>query len=134
MGIRDGKVAIITGGAKGIGEAHVRRFVEKGAKVVVADLDLASGEKLAIGLGDDAIFVELDVTDTSGWEAVIQQTKAALATVDILVNNAGTGEQLLALLDGKGLGDITVEGEALLLDALLSVVEKADPRFAIVIP
>jgi 3alpha(or 20beta)-hydroxysteroid dehydrogenase len=79
MGIRDGKVAIITGGAKGIGEAHVTRFVEEGAKFVVADPDVASGENLAIGPGAYAIFVELDVTDTSGWEAVIQQTKAALA-------------------------------------------------------
>ncbi|MGP4053133.1 SDR family NAD(P)-dependent oxidoreductase [Streptomyces sp. 2A115] len=134
MGILDGKVAIITGGAKGMGEAHVRRFVEEGAKVVVADLDVAGGEKLAVELGGDALFVELDVTDTSGWEAVVEQTKAAFGTVDVLVNNAGTGEQLLALLDGKGLGGITVEGEASLLDTLLSVVEKADPRFAIVIP
>ncbi|MFJ2296527.1 hypothetical protein ACIOG7_33445 [Streptomyces sp. NPDC087894] len=56
------------------GEAHVRRFVEEG---VTADLDVASGEKLAVALGGDALFVELDVTDTSGWEALVQQTKAA---------------------------------------------------------
>ncbi|MDX3749178.1 SDR family NAD(P)-dependent oxidoreductase [Streptomyces sp. NBC_01390] len=104
MGIRDGKVAIITGGAKGMGEAHVRRFVEEGAKVVVADLDVASGEKLAIGLGEGGV----------GHRRRPGQQRRA-------------GEQLLALLDGKGLGDITVEGEASLLDTLLSVVERLIP-------
>lgn len=99
MGILDGKVAIITGGAKGMGEAHVRKFVEEGAKVVVADLDVASGNKLADELGGDALFVELDVTDTSSWEAAVQQTKAAFGTVDVLVNNAGIAGPIVGLLE-----------------------------------
>jgi 3alpha(or 20beta)-hydroxysteroid dehydrogenase len=99
MGILDGKVAIITGGAKGMGEAHVRKFAEEGAKVVVADLDVASGNKLADELGGDALFVELDVTDTSSWEAAVQQTKAAFGTVDVLVNNAGIAGPIVGLLE-----------------------------------
>ena len=70
----DGKVAIITGAARGQGEAEARLFVAEGAKVVLADV-LEEGETVAKGLGDAAVFTNLDVTDEAAWQATI-----ALAT------------------------------------------------------
>ncbi|KPI00318.1 3-alpha-(or 20-beta)-hydroxysteroid dehydrogenase [Actinobacteria bacterium OK006] len=99
MGILEGKVAIITGGAKGMGEAHVRKFVGEGAKVVVADLDVANGKKLADELGDHALFVELDVTDPTSWEEAVKETKVVFGTVDVLVNNAGIAGPIVGLLE-----------------------------------
>jgi 3alpha(or 20beta)-hydroxysteroid dehydrogenase len=63
MGRLDGKVAIITGGAGGMGVSHAKRFVEEGAKAVLAGLAGSNGESFANELGGSAIFVETDVTD-----------------------------------------------------------------------
>lgn len=83
------KVAIVTGGARGMGETHVRRFIEEGAKVVFTDINEEVGEKLASELGDNALFVKHDVTDEAGWQEVIEKTEASFGPVNILVNNAG---------------------------------------------
>lgn len=83
------KVAVVTGGASGIGEATVRRFVAEGAKVVIGDLNKERGEALAKELAPAAIFVPIDVTKASDWEEVKKQTIEAFGTVDVLVNNAG---------------------------------------------
>lgn len=83
------KVAIITGGARGMGETHVRRFVEEGAKVVFTDINEEVGEKLAAELGDNALFIKHDVTDEAGWQEVVEKTEAAFGPVNVLVNNAG---------------------------------------------
>ena len=83
------KVAIVTGGARGMGESHVRRFFEEGAKVVFTDINEEVGEKLAAELGDNALFVKHDVTDEAGWQKVIEKTEAAFGPVNVLVNNAG---------------------------------------------
>lgn len=83
------KVAIITGGARGMGEAHVRRFVEEGAKVVFTDINEELGEKLAEELGGKAVFVKHDVTDQGGWAEVVEKTETEFGPVNILVNNAG---------------------------------------------
>lgn len=100
MGLLDGKVAIITGGAKGMGEFHTRKLAEEGAKVVIGDLDVENGEKLAKEIGENqAVFVELDVTNPSSWEAVVQTTKDTFGTIDILVNNAGLAGPITGLLD-----------------------------------
>lgn len=89
MGRLDGKVAIVTGAAGGMGESHAKRFVEEGAKVVVADLASSNGETLASELGENAIFLESDVTDEASWENLVSKTIDAFGKIDILVNNAG---------------------------------------------
>lgn len=83
------KVAVVTGGASGIGEATVRKFVAEGAKVVIGDLNKERGQGLAEELGEAAIFVAIDVTKASDWEEVKKQALEAFGTVDVLVNNAG---------------------------------------------
>jgi 3alpha(or 20beta)-hydroxysteroid dehydrogenase len=84
-----GKVAIITGGARGMGAATVKLFAEQGAKVVVADVLDADGAALASSIGGHALFVHHDVTDESSWAALIDRTNAAFGGIDVLVNNAG---------------------------------------------
>ncbi|WP_068077697.1 SDR family NAD(P)-dependent oxidoreductase [Novosphingobium lentum] len=89
MGRLSGKVAIITGAARGMGASHARLFVEQGARVVLTDLNVAGGEALAKELGDNAMFVAHDVTKPESWETVVAKAVAAYGTIDILVNNAG---------------------------------------------
>ncbi|MBG6107288.1 glucose 1-dehydrogenase [Frigoribacterium sp. CG_9.8] len=84
-------VAIITGGARGMGASHARAFVREGARVVIADVLDDEGRALAAELGDAVRYEHLDVTSESEWEAVVAATVAAFGTVDVLVNNAGIG-------------------------------------------
>lgn len=83
------KVAIITGGARGMGSATVRLFVAEGAKVLIADVLDADGTALAAELGSAAQFVHHDVTDEASWHATLARAVASFGGVDILVNNAG---------------------------------------------
>lgn len=85
----EGKVAIVTGGAQGMGAAHVKRFIEEGAKVVFTDINEELGQALATELGESAKFVKQDVTNEADWTNVVEQTEAAFGTIDVLVNNAG---------------------------------------------
>jgi len=87
----DGKVAIVTGGARGQGEAEARLFVQEGAKVVIGDVLVDAGEALAAELGDDAVFVRHDVSDEVAWEAVVATAVERFGGVHVLVNNAGIG-------------------------------------------
>jgi 3alpha(or 20beta)-hydroxysteroid dehydrogenase len=89
MGKLQGKVAIITGGARGQGEATTRLFVEEGAKVAIADLLDDAGAALAEELGEAARFYRHDVTDPAAWADLITAVERDLGPVDILVNNAG---------------------------------------------
>ena len=87
-----GKVAIVTGGASGLGASTANIFSKEGAKVVVADLLQTEGEAVVSeisGSGGVATFYELNVKDPSGWEQVIENTLAAYEKIDVLVNNAG---------------------------------------------
>lgn len=85
----DGAVALITGGARGMGEAHARALVAEGAKVVIADLLDDEGAALAAELGSEALYLHLDVTDEDGWASVVETAEKAFGPVDVLVNNAG---------------------------------------------
>jgi 3alpha(or 20beta)-hydroxysteroid dehydrogenase len=89
MGRLEGKVALVTGGARGQGEAAVRAFVAEGAHVVIADLLDEDGEKLAADLGDAAVFQHLDVGDEDGWAAAVARVQAEFGPPTVLVNNAG---------------------------------------------
>ena len=84
-----GKVALVTGGARGIGEGIVRRFIAEGARVVIADVLEAEGAALAAELGDAATFVHLDVTRRADWDAALAETEQRFGRLDCLVNNAG---------------------------------------------
>jgi 3alpha(or 20beta)-hydroxysteroid dehydrogenase len=88
MGRLDGKVAIVTGSARGTGEATVRRFVAEGARVVVSDVADDPGKAVADSLGDAAIYVHLDVTSPDAWTAAVAEAEAAFGRLDVLVNNA----------------------------------------------
>jgi 3-oxoacyl-[acyl-carrier protein] reductase len=85
----DGKRALVTGGARGIGAAIATRLGTNGAKVVIADLDLEKGKETAGKIGSNAIAVKLDVTSPESWQAARQEVDAAFGGLDILVNNAG---------------------------------------------
>ena len=85
----DGKVALISGAARGIGEADARLFVAEGARVVLGDVLDEEGEKVASSLGEAAHYLRLDVTDPSSWEAAVAQTVDRFGRLDVLVNNAG---------------------------------------------
>jgi 3alpha(or 20beta)-hydroxysteroid dehydrogenase len=89
MGRLDGKVALVTGAARGQGEAEARMFVAEGAKVVLGDVLDDLGEKVAIDLGDDARYVHLDVTKPDDWKAAVDTAVSAFGKVDVLINNAG---------------------------------------------
>jgi len=84
-----GKVAIVTGAARGIGEAIARRLVEEGAKVMLTDVLDAEGKAAAQALGENAHFLHLDVTRETEWKRVVSETEAAFGPVSVLVNNAG---------------------------------------------
>lgn len=89
-----GKVAIVTGGAMGIGQACAELLAAEGAAVVVTDLETEDGKKVVDALtasGHRAMFVEHDVGDEEGWKQVIAAAINAYGKVDILVNNAGVG-------------------------------------------
>ena len=86
FGLAD-RVCIVTGGARGIGEACVRRFAREGARVVIADIDDAHGAALASELG--GLYVHCDVGDKAQVDALVAQTMAAHDRIDVLVNNAG---------------------------------------------
>jgi 3alpha(or 20beta)-hydroxysteroid dehydrogenase len=89
MGRLDGKVAIVTGGARGQGEAEVRLFAAEGAKVVVADVLVDEGRAVADSLGDSAVFLRHDVSREDDWEAVVNLATERFGGLDVLVNNAG---------------------------------------------
>ena len=89
MGRLDGKVAIITGGARGQGAAEGRLFAAEGARVVLADVLDDEGRAVADEIGDAARYVHLDVTDEARWQAAVEAAEAAFGPVTVLVNNAG---------------------------------------------
>lgn len=92
MGRVSGKVALVTGGASGLGEAMVRLLAAEGAQVVVADVNREGGEALVRAVGErggEGFFVELDVTSEQQWDQAIEATLARFGKLHVLVNNAG---------------------------------------------
>src|SRR5690349_20054534 len=102
MGRFDGKVAIVTGAAQGIGEAYARALAREGANVVVADLNTDLGEQVAKQItadGGTAVCTRVDVADPESTKAMAESTADRFGGVDLLVNNAAIyGEMKLNLL------------------------------------
>ena len=89
----EGKVAIITGGANGMGAEECRIFAREGAKVVIADVMEEEGRQVEAEIaeaGGDAVFMKLDVTSESDWESAVEATLSRYGKLDILVNNAAS--------------------------------------------
>jgi NAD(P)-dependent dehydrogenase (short-subunit alcohol dehydrogenase family) len=95
----DGKVAIVTGGASGIGRGIAERFLAEGARVVIADVDTDRGEELAAGLGADALFSQTDVSDPEQVGALVALAVEKFGGLDVMVNNAAVSSPLRRLLD-----------------------------------
>ncbi|MBZ5199918.1 glucose 1-dehydrogenase [Planomicrobium chinense] len=85
----EGKVAIITGAAQGMGAAHAQKFIKEGAKVVLTDLNEEKGKALAAELGSNALFIKQNVTSEADWASVVAAAEGAFGPVNVLVNNAG---------------------------------------------
>jgi len=85
------KVALVTGGGSGIGEAAVKAFADGGAKVLVADIDEANGQRVADEVGDAAAFFKVDTSDPAQVEAMVARAVELFGGLDIAVNNAGIG-------------------------------------------
>jgi NAD(P)-dependent dehydrogenase (short-subunit alcohol dehydrogenase family) len=102
----EGKVALVTGGGSGIGEAIVREMADRGARVVVADFDVPAAERVASGLGgkDKAAAVRVDVADPAAVDAMVRFTTETFGKLDIAVNNAGIGGE------ASPTGDYSIEG------------------------
>jgi cyclopentanol dehydrogenase len=92
MGKLDGKVALISGGARGQGAAEAEAFTREGAKVVFGDVRDAEGEKVEAAIraaGGEAVYVHLDVTSEADWQNAVQTATSRYGRLDILINNAG---------------------------------------------
>jgi cyclopentanol dehydrogenase len=105
MGRLDGKVALISGGARGQGATEARLFVREGAKVVIGDILDAEGQQVAAELratGGEATYVHLDVTSERDWRAAVETAVRQYGRLQVLVNNAG-------IIIRKSIGDTSVE-------------------------
>jgi 3alpha(or 20beta)-hydroxysteroid dehydrogenase len=102
VGRLDGKVALITGGARGMGKSHARHFVTEGARVIISDVLDDKGKELAAELGDDSCrFIHHDVTSEADWAAAVAAVTQTFGTLNVLVNNAG-------ILRNKKIADMTL--------------------------
>lgn len=102
MGRLDGKVAVITGGAGGMGQKHAEYFIREGAKVVIADLESSEGKSFAETLGDQTVFIPLDVTKEEDWKNLVNETEDKFGPISVLVNNAG-------IVETKSIEELTLE-------------------------
>jgi 3(or 17)beta-hydroxysteroid dehydrogenase len=124
-----GKVALITGGARGMGQSEASLFAKEGAKVVVADVLEAEGRKVADGLGGAGRFVRLDVTSEAAWGKAIAATLSSFGKLDVLVNNAGISgtfdPDTLSVSAWDRLMDVNAKGVFLGMKHAIPLMEKA---------
>ncbi|MEO0653845.1 MAG: L-iditol 2-dehydrogenase [Pseudomonadota bacterium] len=117
-----GKTALITGAARGIGLAFAKAYVREGARVALADIDYAGAQAAAAGIGDAALAVELDVTRQDSIDAAVAQVSDAFGQIDILINNAAifTAAPIVEVTrdDYARVFDINVSGTLFMLQAV----------------
>ena len=118
-GVLTGRTALVTGGAQGLGEGMARALSEAGARVMIGDLQVDVGEKVAESLGEGHAFVELDVTDEASWENAAAATVGSLGGFDILVNNAGV--EITSLISDVDPGDVRTMLEVNILGTTLGI-------------
>jgi NAD(P)-dependent dehydrogenase (short-subunit alcohol dehydrogenase family) len=118
----DGKTALITGAARGIGRAFAAAYMGEGARVAIADIDGERARQTAAELGEAAIAVDMDVTDQASIDRAVAETVAALGGIDILINNAAifTAAPILEITrdDYARVFDINVAGTLFTLQAV----------------
>jgi len=123
------KVALITGGASGMGQSEAVLFAKEGAKVVVADVLEAEGRKVADSLGGAGRFVRLDVTSEADWEQAIAAAVSSFGKLDVLVNNAGISgtfdPDTLSTSAWDRLMDVNAKGTFLGMKHAIPAMEKA---------
>lgn len=112
----ENKVALVTGGASGIGKAIVARFVQEGAKVVFTDLNETLGNKVAAELGENAWFIKADAASPSDNQMIVKETVAKFGALHIAVNNAGIGGE------ANIVGEMSIEGWKKTIDINLNGV------------
>jgi 3(or 17)beta-hydroxysteroid dehydrogenase len=124
-----GKVALITGGASGMGQSEAIIFAKEGAKVVVADVLEAEGRRVADSLGGAGRFVHLDVTSEPAWQKAIEATRKDFGKLDVLVNNAGISgtfdPDTLSTSAWDRLMDVNAKGVFLGMKHAIQVMEQA---------
>jgi NAD(P)-dependent dehydrogenase (short-subunit alcohol dehydrogenase family) len=125
----EGKVALITGGASGMGQSEAIIFAKEGAKVVVADVLEEEGRRVADGLGGAGRFALLDVTSESAWQEAIAATRRHFGRLDVLVNNAGISgtfdPDTLSTSAWDRLMDVNAKGVFLGMKHAIPVMEQA---------
>jgi 3(or 17)beta-hydroxysteroid dehydrogenase len=123
------KVALITGGASGMGQSEAVLFAKEGAKVVVADVLETEGQKVADSLGGAGRFVRLDVTSEAAWQQAIAAAVSAFGKLDILINNAGISgtfdPDTLSTSAWDRLMDVNAKGTFLGMKHAIPAMEKA---------
>ncbi|MGC2652246.1 MAG: SDR family oxidoreductase [Mycobacterium sp.] len=120
-----GKVAIVTGGASGLGYATVKKFVAEGARVVVADLDVERGEALAGECGENAQFKRVDVSDAEQVSALVSTALNAFGGLHVMVNNAGISSRMHSSFLRDDLADFNRVMSVNLLGVMLGTREAA---------
>lgn len=123
-----GKVAIITGAARGLGEADARLLAQQGAQIVITDVDTVQGQKTADSI-EGAIFLEHDVRDEARWAEVVSETVKRFGRLDVLVNNAGivdfTSIADTSLERFRFVNSVMIEGTFLGCRAAIPAMEKS---------
>lgn len=110
------KVALVTGGASGIGKAIVERFLEEGAKVVFTDLNVSLGKEVEKNIGENCLFIQADASSPEDNQRVVQKTIDHFGALHIAVNNAGIGGE------ANVVGDLSIEGWKKVIDINLNGV------------
>lgn len=95
----EGKIAVITGAAQGMGSSHAKMMAQEGAKVILTDLNKKGGEALAKEIGANAVFVQHDVSKEADWNQVVEIGEKRFGTINVLVNNAGIIGDISSTID-----------------------------------